>query len=94
MNLMTSPSYHQVSPLARSRTEYRGATSMRRSLSFSGGGFTMPQYGYGGGYMSRSLSRSGKLPPFLEKFTQQEFMDEFKSDFYVVRKWLTFRLFG
>lgn len=69
MNLMTSPSYHQVSPLARSRTEYRGATSMRRSLSFSGGGFTMPQYGYGGGYMSRSLSRSGKLPPFLEKFT-------------------------
>lgn len=35
---------------------------MRRSQSFSPGtttGFTMPQYGYGGGYMSRSLSRSG-----------------------------------
>uniref|UniRef100_A0AC34R498 Uncharacterized protein n=1 Tax=Panagrolaimus sp. JU765 TaxID=591449 RepID=A0AC34R498_9BILA len=34
---------------------------MRRSGSYSAprsGGFTMPSYGYGGGYMSKSLSRS------------------------------------
>uniref|UniRef100_A0A915BG45 Uncharacterized protein n=1 Tax=Parascaris univalens TaxID=6257 RepID=A0A915BG45_PARUN len=61
MNLMTSPSYHHISPLARSRSELRGAQSMRRSQSYSytPRAFTMPQYGYGGGYMSRSLSRSG-----------------------------------
>uniref|UniRef100_A0A0M3HX82 Uncharacterized protein n=1 Tax=Ascaris lumbricoides TaxID=6252 RepID=A0A0M3HX82_ASCLU len=61
MNLMTSPSYHHISPLARSRSELRGAQSMRRSQSYSYAprSFTMPQYGYGGGYMSRSLSRSG-----------------------------------
>ncbi|KHN76777.1 hypothetical protein Tcan_08756 [Toxocara canis] len=61
MDLMMSPSYHLISPLARSRSELRGAQSMRRSQSYSYGSssFTRPQYGYGGGYMSRSLSRSG-----------------------------------
>ncbi|KAK6113368.1 hypothetical protein QQG55_51340 [Brugia pahangi] len=67
MNLLPSPTYHYISPLARSRSEARGARSVRRSYSFShgsgassfgSGALTMPQYGYGGGYMSKSLSRS------------------------------------
>uniref|UniRef100_A0A8R1TQW5 Uncharacterized protein n=1 Tax=Onchocerca volvulus TaxID=6282 RepID=A0A8R1TQW5_ONCVO len=66
-NQMPSPTYHYISPLARSRSEARGAKSVRRSYSFSqgsgassfgSGALTMPQYGYGGGYMSKSLSRS------------------------------------
>ncbi|VDN06518.1 unnamed protein product [Thelazia callipaeda] len=67
MDLLYGPTYHYISPLARSRSEIRGAKSVRRSNSFAygsgassygSGAFTMPQYGYGGGYMSRSLSRS------------------------------------
>ncbi|KAE9549508.1 hypothetical protein FO519_007272 [Halicephalobus sp. NKZ332] len=69
--LFSSPSFHQRSSLARSRSATRrDSTSsitsqpsytMRRSGSYSAprsGGFTLPSYGYGGGYMSRSLSRS------------------------------------
>ncbi|KAF8382423.1 hypothetical protein PRIPAC_71565 [Pristionchus pacificus] len=65
MNYST-PSYHLKSPLSRSGSDLR---MMRRSNSFSGlstsgsssalGGFTRPSYGYGGGYMAKSLSRSG-----------------------------------
>ncbi|CAJ0605095.1 unnamed protein product [Cylicocyclus nassatus] len=67
MELLSSPSYHFISPLARSRSDVR-STSMKRSSSFSGTGSLSyspsmtryrPSYGYGGGYMARSLSRSG-----------------------------------
>ncbi|KHJ83871.1 hypothetical protein OESDEN_16424 [Oesophagostomum dentatum] len=68
MELLSSPSYHFISPLARSRSDVRSA-AMRRSSSYSGSGslsyspsmtrFSRPSYGYGGGYMARSLSRSG-----------------------------------
>ncbi|TKR79857.1 hypothetical protein L596_014016 [Steinernema carpocapsae] len=59
-DLFTSPSYHHISPLARSRSDARAASLMRRSQSCSvNTGFTRPSYGYGGGYMSRSLSRCG-----------------------------------
>ncbi|KAK0403426.1 hypothetical protein QR680_016908 [Steinernema hermaphroditum] len=61
-DLLMSPSYHHISPLARSRSDMRAASAMRRSQSYSvasQSGFTRPSYGYGGGYMSRSLSRCG-----------------------------------
>uniref|UniRef100_A0A158PCT3 Plakophilin-3 n=1 Tax=Angiostrongylus cantonensis TaxID=6313 RepID=A0A158PCT3_ANGCA len=65
MELLSSPSYHHISPLTRSRSDVRASSVMRRSNSFSGYGspstarFTRPSYGYGGGYMARSLSRCG-----------------------------------
>ncbi|RCN46628.1 hypothetical protein ANCCAN_07364 [Ancylostoma caninum] len=68
MELLSSPSYHFISPLTRSRSDVRSA-AMKRSSSFSGSAslayspsttrFSRPSYGYGGGYMARSLSRSG-----------------------------------
>ncbi|CAD5228906.1 unnamed protein product [Bursaphelenchus okinawaensis] len=69
-----TPSYHQVSPMVRSRScsTNRGSSylggygydnrSLVRAQSFtaaSSGGFTRPSYGYGGGFMSRSMTRSG-----------------------------------
>jgi hypothetical protein len=66
-HIISTPSYHHISPLtrSRSRSEIRAAPTghfRTRSHSFtapnSGGGFTMPSYGYGGGFMARSLSRS------------------------------------
>ncbi|VDM53514.1 unnamed protein product [Angiostrongylus costaricensis] len=65
MELLSSPSYHHISPLTRSRSDVRTSSVMRRSNSFSGYAspsttrFTRPSYGYGGGYMARSLSRCG-----------------------------------
>ncbi|GMT32195.1 hypothetical protein PFISCL1PPCAC_23492, partial [Pristionchus fissidentatus] len=66
MSHLATPSFHMKSPLSRSGSDLR---MMRRSNSFSGlssggsssnlGGFTRPSYGYGGGYMAKSLSRSG-----------------------------------
>lgn len=70
MELLSSPSYHHISPITRSRSDLRTPT-MRRSSSYGGSGssslayspstarFSRPAYGYGGGYMARSLSRSG-----------------------------------
>uniref|UniRef100_A0A914DAY5 Uncharacterized protein n=1 Tax=Acrobeloides nanus TaxID=290746 RepID=A0A914DAY5_9BILA len=64
-SLYSSPSYHNISPLTRSRSGSRSdvrTPALRRSGSYTSarqGGFTLPSYGYGGGYMSRSLSRSG-----------------------------------
>uniref|UniRef100_A0A8R1DPF7 Uncharacterized protein n=1 Tax=Caenorhabditis japonica TaxID=281687 RepID=A0A8R1DPF7_CAEJA len=65
MELLTSPSFHHISPLTRSRSDVRSA-AMRRSNSFSGvsrststGRFSRPDYGYGGGYMSRSINKCG-----------------------------------
>ncbi|KAL3091626.1 hypothetical protein niasHT_024208 [Heterodera trifolii] len=66
-HLITTPAHHHVSPLvrSRSRSETRAGTFVgyrrTRSASFtsnSAGGFTLPSYGYGGGFMARSLSRS------------------------------------
>ncbi|KAI1730558.1 sodium bile acid symporter family domain-containing protein [Ditylenchus destructor] len=89
MSLFTSPSYHHVSPLTRSRSRSLSQSNLRRSHSYtgaqSGGAFTLPSYGYGGGYMSRSLSRSGsslfgrslsatalnKTPPFSNVAVQR-----------------------
>uniref|UniRef100_A0A915DG98 Uncharacterized protein n=1 Tax=Ditylenchus dipsaci TaxID=166011 RepID=A0A915DG98_9BILA len=89
MSLFTSPSYHHISPLTRSRSNSIGHANLRRSHSYtathSGGGFTMPSYGYGGGFMSKSLSRSGsslfgrslsstalnKTPPFSNVAVQR-----------------------
>jgi hypothetical protein len=61
--LYQSPSYHHVSPLSRNRSGSLSLSSsnVRRSNSFSSsrsGGYTMPSYGYGEGFMGRSLSRS------------------------------------
>ncbi|XGW07504.1 hypothetical protein V3C99_010572 [Haemonchus contortus] len=70
MELLSSPSYHHISPITRSRSDVR-TSAMRRSYSFSGSGSALshsssasqftrpPSYGYGGGYMARSLSRCG-----------------------------------
>ncbi|WKX95252.1 hypothetical protein Q1695_012032 [Nippostrongylus brasiliensis] len=69
MELLSSPSYHHISPITRSRSDVR-SSAMKRSSSFAGSGsslayspsttrFARPSYGYGGGYMARSLSRSG-----------------------------------
>ncbi|CAI2357025.1 unnamed protein product [Caenorhabditis sp. 36 PRJEB53466] len=65
MDLLTSPSFHHISPLTRSRSDVRSA-AMRRSNSFSGvtrstssSRFSRPDYGYGGGYMSRSINKCG-----------------------------------
>ncbi|EFO82797.1 hypothetical protein CRE_00877 [Caenorhabditis remanei] len=65
MELLTSPSFHHISPLTRSRSDVRSA-AMRRSNSFSGvtrstsaNRFSRPDYGYGGGYMSRSINKCG-----------------------------------
>jgi len=67
MESFNSPTnYHLVnSPLIRpsSRSDVRtGPPRLRtRSQSFTSlntGGFTLPSYGYGGGYMSKTLSRS------------------------------------
>ncbi|KAF1747664.1 hypothetical protein GCK72_024130 [Caenorhabditis remanei] len=65
MELLTSPSFHHISPLTRSRSDVRSA-AMRRSNSFSGvtrstsaTRFSRPDYGYGGGYMSRSINKCG-----------------------------------
>jgi hypothetical protein len=62
LSLNSSPSYHHISPMTRSRSDVRSG-AVRRSQSYtatnSGGGFTLPSYGYGGGFMARSLSRSG-----------------------------------
>ncbi|KAI1707913.1 sodium bile acid symporter family domain-containing protein [Ditylenchus destructor] len=89
MSLFTSPSYHHVSPLTRSRSRSLSQSNLRRSHSYtgaqSGGAFTLPSYGYGGGFMSRSLSRSGsslfgrslsatalnKTPPFSNVAVQR-----------------------
>ncbi|KAK5966569.1 hypothetical protein GCK32_015414 [Trichostrongylus colubriformis] len=72
MELLSSPSYHYISPITRSRSDVR-TPAMRRSNSFSGSGSALaysssasrftrpPSYGYGGGYMARSLSRCGIL---------------------------------
>ncbi|CAJ0583528.1 unnamed protein product, partial [Mesorhabditis spiculigera] len=61
--LYTSPSFHQISPLTRSRSDVR-SQALKRSNSYAGlirmpSTLTVPQYGYGGGFMARSLSRSG-----------------------------------
>ncbi|CAO4385104.1 unnamed protein product [Caenorhabditis nigoni] len=65
MELLTSPSFHHISPLTRSRSDVR-SSAMRRSNSFSGvtrstsaNRFSRPDYGYGGGYMSRSINKCG-----------------------------------
>ncbi|PAV83320.1 hypothetical protein WR25_16346 [Diploscapter pachys] len=66
-SVMTSPSYHHISPLARSRSDVR-SSAMRRANSFSGRTERSPsmnrlaraEYGYGGGFMYRSLSKCGK----------------------------------
>ncbi|KAH7710357.1 Protein C18B2.3 [Aphelenchoides avenae] len=60
-SLSQSASYHHISPLSRSRSDVRSG-AIRRSQSYTAsrsGGFTLPSYGYGGGYMARSMSRSG-----------------------------------
>ncbi|ULT81837.1 hypothetical protein L3Y34_011653 [Caenorhabditis briggsae] len=65
MELLTSPSFHHISPLTRSRSDVR-SSAMKRSNSFSGvsrstsaNRFSRPDYGYGGGYMSRSINKCG-----------------------------------
>ncbi|CAI5454628.1 unnamed protein product [Caenorhabditis angaria] len=65
MDLLSSPSFHHISPLTRSRSDVR-SSSVRRSNSFSGvtrstssNRFTRPEYGYGGGYMARSVNKGG-----------------------------------
>lgn len=63
--LYQSPSYHHVSPLTRARSgsvsHLSSAPRLTRSHSYtrSNSNFTLPSYGYGGGFMSRSLSKSG-----------------------------------
>lgn len=65
-HLITPPMYHHQSPLvrSRSRSETRTLTGNQprtRSASFTAsaaGGFTLPSYGYGGGYMATSFRRS------------------------------------
>lgn len=52
--MFQSPSYHHISPMSRSRSEVRPSPLMR-STTFA----APPAYGYGGGYMSRTLTRSG-----------------------------------
>jgi len=60
----TPPAHHYASPLTRSRSDLRtskGISGLRRSHSYTHSScqsFTRPSYGYGGGFMSRSLSRS------------------------------------
>lgn len=57
-----SPSYHHISPLSRSRSDVPSGAGygLHRSNSVGASStYTMPSYGYGGGYMARSLSRSG-----------------------------------
>lgn len=68
--MFQSPSYHHISPLTRARSNSTSnvrnngsSYSLYRSRSYStsgarDSGFTMPSYGYGGGFMARSLSRS------------------------------------
>ncbi|KAI6206273.1 hypothetical protein M3Y94_00889700 [Aphelenchoides besseyi] len=68
-SLFSSASHHLISPLTRGRSRSLsnssfGASALRRANSYtatSSGGFTRPSYGYGGGYMARSLSRTGSL---------------------------------
>uniref|UniRef100_A0A0N5AJK3 Plakophilin-4 n=1 Tax=Syphacia muris TaxID=451379 RepID=A0A0N5AJK3_9BILA len=68
MELYTSPSYHLISPLVHSNSSVSNlssspSTQLRRTQSYVQSThlnrhYTMPRYGYGGGYMSRSLSRN------------------------------------
>lgn len=66
MELYRSPSYHYVSPLVHSTSHvsnFHPAPPMRRTQSYiqmahQSRNYTIPRYGYGGGYMSRSLSRN------------------------------------
>ncbi|KAI6190764.1 hypothetical protein M3Y97_00154000 [Aphelenchoides bicaudatus] len=66
MSLYGSASYHHISPLTRTRsrslsTSY-AATALRRASSYTSttsGGFTKPSYGYGSGFMGRSMNRGG-----------------------------------
>nr|CAD2168971.1 unnamed protein product [Meloidogyne enterolobii] len=69
-HLIITPAHHRISSLvrSRSRSEHRPfVLGMPRARSASvsslttnnNNGFTLPSYGYGGGYMARSLSRSG-----------------------------------
>ncbi|VDL84101.1 unnamed protein product [Nippostrongylus brasiliensis] len=55
MELLSSPSYHHISPITRSRSDVRSSAMKSPSTTR----FARPSYGYGGGYMARSLSRSG-----------------------------------
>ncbi|VDD89649.1 unnamed protein product [Enterobius vermicularis] len=66
MELYSSPSYHYISPLVHSSSNlssFRSSAPIRRTQSYvqsthQNRHYTMPRYGYGGGYMSRSLSRN------------------------------------
>uniref|UniRef100_A0A7E4VLC3 Protein anoxia up-regulated n=1 Tax=Panagrellus redivivus TaxID=6233 RepID=A0A7E4VLC3_PANRE len=59
--LYSTPSYHYISPLSRSGSRSSSTSAIRRSGSYTSsrsGSFTLPSYGYGGGFMAKSLSRS------------------------------------
>lgn len=104
MDLVPSPTYHYISPLARSRSEARGAKSVRRSYSFTQGSgassfgsaaLTMPQYGYGGGYMSKSLLRSCTFRNSKLILVSKSFflILIFKKYYYYLKFALSFRIF-